>query len=231
MNFYKNKLGTKNYLKILRKSPKKLSKEFLMKNWGIFSGDKLFFRALKLFELLSSIKKIKGDIVEFGIWNGNNLFTLKKLSDYISPQKKIIGYDHFKGLQNPDKKDSFFYKKDLGTYSGDKKLIKFVIKFFKFNNIKIIDNDIMNLDKEMKHFKKLSFVYIDCDLYLPTLKILELLSKKMSKGGIFAFDEGNKKKWIGEGKALNDFFKKNKRHYKKIYLKKNYQPDVILKKV
>ena len=233
MNFYSNKLKAKKYRKIIENYKKKFSKDYILRNWGIFSGDKSFYRTLKLFQILSGIKirKVKGDIVEFGIWHGNNLFTIKKIMDFLELKKNLYGYDHFEGLKNPNKKDKYFLKSDLGTYIGDKKLIKYVIKFFKFKKVKIIDNDIMNLERKIKDFKKLSFIYIDCDLYEPTLKILKLLTPRLSKGGVIAFDEGNKKKWIGEGKALEDFLLNNKKRFKKTYLKKNYQPDVILTKL
>jgi len=232
MNFFSNKLKPKNYKKIIKNYSKDLSKEFVLKNWGLFSGDKSFYRTLKLFQLISQIQKIKGDVVEFGIWNGNNLLTIKKILDFLKSNKKLFGYDHFEGLKNPNKKDKYFFKKDIGTYAGDKKLINYTIKFLRLKNIKIIDEDIMNLEKKLKNFKKLSFIYIDCDLYEPTLKILKLLTPKLSKGGIIAFDEGNdNKKWTGEAKALNEFLLLNKKKFKRTYLKKSYQPEVILTKL
>ena len=231
MNFYQNKLQAKIYKKILKNYKKDLTKEFVLKNWGSLSGDKSFYRTLKLFQLISGVKKIKGDIVEFGMWNGNNLFVIKKIIDFLKLNKTLYGYDHFEGLKNPNKNDKYFSKKDMGAYTGNKKFINYIIKFFNFKNIKIIDDDIMNLEKKIKIFKKLSFIYIDCDLYEPTFKILTLLSSKLSKGGIVAFDEGNSKKWNGEAKALNDYLLKNKKKFKKTYLKRNYQPDVILTKI
>ena len=49
--------------------------------------------------------------------------------------------------------------------------------------------------------------------------------------GYIAFDEGLNNKKSGEGRALNEFFKKNKKRFKLIKLKKNYQPDILLKKI
>ena len=69
------------------------------------------------------------------------------------------------------------------------------------------------------------------DLYLPTIKALNSVNNSVTKNGLIVFDEGNMDEWIGEKKALNEFFKKNKNSYsKKIISKKNFQPDVILKK-
>ena len=70
------------------------------------------------------------------------------------------------------------------------------------------------------------------DLYLPTIKALNSITNLVSKNGLIVFDEGNMDEWIGEKKALNEYYKKNKDTFsKKIISKKGFQPDVILKKL
>ena len=88
MNFYNNKLTAKKYISILKKNNKTFSKEFLIKNSGIIMGDKSFYRMLAMHDILKSLKKVKGDIVEFGVWNGNNLFAIKKIIDFLKSKKK-----------------------------------------------------------------------------------------------------------------------------------------------
>jgi hypothetical protein len=53
----------------------------------------------------------------------------------------------------------------------------------------------------------------------------------IQKNSLIVFDEGNDKSWPGEKKALNEFFKTNKKSYQKEYIKFARQPDVILKKI
>ena len=117
------------------------------------------------------------------------------------------------------------------NFKGDVKLIKYFIKFFKLKKIDLINDDILNIKKYLSKFKKLSLIYIDCDIYETTKIILENLSSKLSKGGIIVFDEGNQKNNSGETKAMREFYKKNKKYYKRILLKKGYQPDICLEKV
>jgi len=220
-NFYNNKLTAKKYLNIVKNYKKPFSKTFILKNFGLFVGDKSFFKILKCFELIQQIKNIKGDVVEFGVWNGNNLITIKKIFDYLKIKKNIIGFDNFKGMPAADRKNYFV---------GDIDLINYIKKFFGLEKIKIIKDDIMNLEKHYKKFPKLSMIYIDCDLYKTTSKILKILSNKLNKGGLIVFDEANFTINKGEGKAAREFYKKNKKYFKKIKLKKYYQPDLILKK-
>ena len=71
----------------------------------------------------------------------------------------------------------------------------------------------MLLKRNMVKIPKLSLIYVDCDFYKTTKNILELLPKKLNKGGLIVFDEATFKG--GEGKAADEFFKKNKKFYKK----------------
>ena len=217
MNFFSNKLTAAKYFDILKSSPKKLNSKFILSNFGSLLGDKSFFKFLICFELLKKIKNINGDIIEFGIWNGNNLFSLKKMMDYLKIKKKLFGYDDFSGFPDPE------------IYLGNKNYVNFIIKFFKFENIKIINDDIMNLDQYK--FRKLSLIYIDCDLYKTTDKILNYLKNNLSVGGIIVFDEGICGEKHEEPKALKEFYNQNQKYFKIKRLKKNYQPDVYLEKI
>lgn len=221
MNFFSNNLSSKNYLKILKNS---FSKKFILQNSGILIGDKALYRQIKILEIIEKTKKIRGDIIEFGIWNGNNLFFIKKVVDYYKLKKKVIGYDNFSGFPNPAK----LKKSKKGKYIGKPELIKKIIKFFNIKNIDIINDDIMNLEKYSKKFKKISFIYIDCNVYEPVIKILETFDNKILKGGIIAFDEAQNKNNKSEGIAMMEFYNSNKKSYKLIKLNKNYQPDAIL---
>ena len=90
------------------------------------------------------------------------------------------------------------------------------------------DDDIINLDKYTNKFKKLSFVYVDCNIYEVVKKILLKIDSKLSHGAIIAFDEAQHPDQKGEGKALMEFYKKNKKKYKLIKINKKYQPDALL---
>ncbi len=221
MNFYKRSLSGKEYLKILNFN---FTKKFILENSGMLIGDKALYRQIKIYEILLRTKKVKGDIIEFGIWNGNNLIFIKKIADYFNLKKNIFGFDNFEGFPNPAK----LKKTKKGRYTGNPKEIRKILKFFKLNNIKIFNDDIMNLINYKNQFKKVSFIYIDCNIYEPVKIILEQLAKKLSKGGIIAFDEAQHSTDKGEKKALIEFYKKNNKKFILKFLKKNYQPDALL---
>jgi len=221
-NFFSNKMKAKKYFSILENYKKNFSKDFVLKNYGLFIGDKAFYKLLKCFEILNEIKNVKGDIIEFGVWNGNNIISLKKMMEYIKIKKKLIGYDSFEGMP---------FKDNGNLFKGDKQLINYIKKFFHLKNIHLIEDDIMNLKYHSKKIAKLSLIYIDCDIYDVTKNILEILKDKISKNGLLVFDEGNFNVRKGEGRAAKEFFDKNKKRFKRIKLKKFYQPDLIFKKI
>ena len=97
--------------------------------------------------------------------------------------------------------------------------------------IKIIDKDATTLNKGFfKKNQKFCFVYMDMDLYEPTIKALNSIDSHVSKGGYIIFDEGLKKDW-SEGKAIKHFYNLNKNKYEIIKIDKFYQPDLMLRKL
>ena len=222
----------KKYKKITQLTKKfKFSDFDLLTNYGLLTGDTNLFKTITIIELIESIRNIPGDIIEFGVWNGNTSLLIKKILDIKKIKKKVFLFDHFQGLKHYTKKDpkiSHVYK---DSYVAPKKKINSFINFFNFKNIKIIDKDATKISHhDLKNFK-FSLAILDMDLYLPTITALNAIEKKISKNGIIVFDEANKTLWEGEKKAMNEFLKKNPKKYHKTIISKSKQPDVILKKI
>ncbi len=201
----------------------------IIQNFGLYCGDINLFKILTIYKFIEKTKKIKGDIIEFGVWKGNTSLLIKKILDIFNIKKKIILFDHFKGLQHfeGENKNLSKYK---NRFSTNKNQIIKIIKFFKLKNIKIIDKDATKLKKNS--FKqKFSLIIIDVDLYKPTQKILSSIEGNISKNGIILFDEGDHEIWKGENKALMEFYKKNKKKYKLYKIKFARKPDIYLKRI
>jgi len=207
------------------------SKFDLITNYGLFSGSTNLYKTLKIYELIVSIEKVKGDIIEFGTHRGNTGILIAKILKLKNIKKKVFLFDSFKGLQNFNTKDDLKKKIHKGTYKGDLKKIRNIIKFFKLDNIKIIKGDAMNISQNFFSKKVFSLMYFDMDLYNPTINILNKINtkKNLSKFSKIIFDEGNSIYWKGEKRASNEFYIKNKKKFSKIIFSKSpYQPDVVL---
>lgn len=222
----------KDYLNLVRFSKKYLKTELdKISRHGITIGSISLYKILEYDRILNEIKNIKGDIIEFGSYDGNNFFLLKKLMDLKKIKKKIYTVDHSKGLKDFSKIEFPIQKKTLNMYkkSNAKKLIYDLIKFFKFNNAYFLNEDVMKIKKNFFNHKKFSLVIMDLDLYKPTMKSLEIIDKHISKNALLIFDQANTNIWKGEKLALKHFLKKNK-NYKILKKIKFYRPDVIIKK-
>ncbi len=226
------KLTKNRYLNIKSLIKKFDFNEFeLITNYGLFSGNTNLFKTLKIYQLISEVSNIKGDIIELGIHRGNTSLLIKKILDIFKIKKKLFLLDHFKGLVNFTNNDTKISKKFKFKYRSKKNQVETFINFFKFKNVKIINKDATTLKKGFFDKKqKFCFVYLDMDLYEPTMNALNSIHNHVSKGGYIIFDEGLKKDW-SEGKAIKKFYNLNKKKYKIIKIDKFYQPDLMLKKL
>ena len=225
------KLTLNKYKKISNKILKDISIFEAVTNYGLYSGDHNLFKTLTIYELLKKTEFVKGDIIEFGVWKGNTSILIKKIIDIFKINKKMFLLDHFKGLQHYQEIDKNGIK-FKNKYKHPKYKIEKIIKNFEFKNIEIIDKDATKIESNFFNKKqKFSLAILDVDLYQPTKKILISIDKHVSKNGLIVFDEGQKKLWPGENKALKEFLKKNKSKYKLFIIDKNRQPDCYLQKI
>jgi len=226
----KSILSVKKYKKIVKIINKYNFNKFeLINNYGLFCGDNNLFKTLTVYEIIQKIKNIKGDIIEFGVWKGNNGLLIKKILDIYNIKKKLYLFDHFKGLihfEHIDKK-ALIYK---NQFIGNKKMLTEIIKFYKFKDISIIFQDATKLTKNSFNKKKFALVYIDVDLYEPTKKILMSIVNKVEKGGLIIFDEGNDSIFAGESKAMKEFLNMYKKFFEKEKIPFARQPDIILRR-
>lgn len=226
-------LTVNKYSKILKLVKKYKFSDFeIITNYGLFSGDRNLYKTLKIFELIMLTKNIKGDIIELGIHKGNTSLLIKKILEIFKIKKKIYLLDHFQGLIHYTEKDPKKSREYKNKFKSPKKNVEAFLRFFNFKDVFFLNKDATKLSKNTFKNKKFSLAYFDMDLYEPTLIALQAIDKNIKKGGIIVFDEGYKKTWNGEKRAIEDFLKKNKKYkYVLINKNKNRQPDVYLKKI
>ena len=94
MNFYNNSLSSRKYLSLIKR--KKLITKILFLNQAMLMGTNLSMN-FKITRIIKRFENVNGDIIEFGIWNGNNLFAMKKGFRIFRPKRKslalIISWD------------------------------------------------------------------------------------------------------------------------------------------
>ena len=178
-------------------------------------------------ELFKQVLDVHGSILEFGVYMGSGLFSFASFSAILEPynyQRRIIGFDTFTGFPSVSDKDkSTQYDspelKKGGFSVSDNHMsdLQKSIEIFDSNRfinhlpkIELVAGDVV---KTVPDFLKvnphtlISLLYLDLDLYEPTISALNDLYDRVVRGGIIAFDEINNPMWPGETEAFLEFFK------------------------
>ena len=177
--------------------------------------NKLISRAL----LYNQVKNIPGDIVECGVFKGTGLYTFLKLKNIFNPNssKKVIGFDFFNtdelisSLSSADKEamDVLFKERHFSHTKSFKEnfISELINNGFSKSEFDLVEGDISYTTKQFSQNNpgfKISLLYMDLDLEIPTYDTLVNLWNNVTKGGIIVFDEYGYHKW-SESKGVDRF--------------------------
>lgn len=190
-------------------------------NTFILSDDtKVFNKLIARTIIYNQVKDIPGDIVECGVFKGTGIYTFLKLKRIFNPNsnKKVIGFDFFdnKNLITTLNNDidrhymnSLFKDRNFNHDEGFKDYLseKIINDGFDTNEFELIKGDVskttLSFSKDNPGFK-ISLLYLDLDLEIPTYDTLSNFWDNMTKGGIIVLDEYAYHKW-SESKGVDRF--------------------------
>jgi hypothetical protein len=176
-------------------------------------------RFLAQTEIFKLQLQVKGSIVECGVHHGGGVMTWAKLSATLEPynyHRKIVGFDTFEGFPNvapidvtnrPEVKAGMFAE----SYDIHDELTACIAEFDEnrfLNQIPKIDLVRGDANLTIPEYVRanphllVSLLYLDFDVYEPTVTALKTLVPRMPKGAVLAFDEVNNPHWPGETMAL-----------------------------
>ncbi len=157
---------------------------------------------------------VKGSIVECGVNLGGGVFSWAHFSTILEPynyHRKIIGFDTFQGFPSVNKKDGKkikqkkkYFRRNYDVRNELLDLVKVFDKNRFIGHKKKIElvkgNAVKTIPKYIKENKEVlvSLLFLDFDIYEPTVTALKYFLPRMSKGGIIAFDQVNNPDWPGE---------------------------------
>ena len=189
-------------------------------NEFIMSDDRKVFNKFVARTLLyNEVKDVPGDIVECGVFKGSGFYTFLKLKKLMNPNsiKRVVGFDYFdtnqllSGLTDMDKEamSVLFHQREFEHNKDFKNLLdkKIVDDGFLIEDFELIKGDISITSKQYVERNpgfKISLLYIDLDLEVPTYETLINLWSNVSKGGLIVFDEYAHSKW-SESKGVDRF--------------------------
>lgn len=180
-------------------------------------------RFLALYEIFKRVLPVKGSIIECGVFRGFGLMSWSKFSAIIEPvnlTRRIYGFDSFSGFPAVSEKDmaqesNHIKVGDLIADSCDElqELIDIHDSTRFLGHVKkshLVRGDatktIPKFVEENPHLL-VSLLFLDFDLFEPTLVALEHFVPRMPRGAIIAFDELDNPLWPGETQAMLKYFK------------------------
>lgn len=190
-------------------------------NSFILSDDRRVFNKLVARTLIyDQVKNIPGDIVECGIFKGTGLYTFLKLKNVFNPNtsKKVIGFDFFNTDSLLSSIEEGIDKEAMGVLfegrnfkhderSAEVLYNQLISHGFQKSEFLLIQGDISTTSKTFSENNpgfKISLLYMDLDLEVPTYDTLVNLWDNVTKGGIIVFDEYGYHKW-SESRGVDRF--------------------------
>lgn len=180
---------------------------------------------LARYELFKKVLEVRGSIVECGVYRGSGVFAWAQFSALFEPYarfRRIYGFDTFEGFPaplpeeerlarelNPEMKKGGFLGSRLEQLERSTELFDRHRHGNDTPKIHWVPGDacetIPKFVADTPHLV-VALLYLDFDLYEPTLAALRHFVPRMPKGGIIVFDEVNNPDWPGETMALNETF-------------------------
>ncbi|KAA0677908.1 TylF/MycF/NovP-related O-methyltransferase [Azospirillum brasilense] len=175
-------------------------------------------RFVSRYELFKQVLDVHGSIVECGVLFGGGLMGWAQFSEIFEPfnhLRNVIGFDTFEGFVNVSEKDRTGTAAQLktGGLGVDAQAdLERAIGLFDQNRVlkhirkvRLVRGDacktIPAFIEENPHLV-VSLLWLDFDVYEPTVAALRHFLPRMPKGAIIAFDELNHEVWPGETVAV-----------------------------
>ncbi|MEU4692650.1 TylF/MycF/NovP-related O-methyltransferase [Actinoplanes sp. NPDC023714] len=176
-------------------------------------------RFAALYELFKLVLPVKGSIVECGVFRGASFMTFAQLSAALEPTnltRRIYGFDSFGGFPSVSEQDrpqtTEARPGDLAANSYDE--LNRLLEVYDNDRFlghlpkaRLIKGDVTAtvpaFVEENPHLV-VSLLFLDLDLYEPTVAALRHFVPRMPRGAVLAFDELDNPLWPGETSAVLD---------------------------
>ena len=158
-------------------------------------------RKYNLYQLIRQTIGLEGDIVECGVYQGCTAAFLATARDDFSINCMLHLVDSYEGLSEPVECDGDFWSK------GDMKTSLYEVqdRLSGFLNVNYLKGWIPDVLKPLNS-SRFRFAHIDVDLYTPTLTAIYFLYSRMTKGGLFVFDDYGFETCKGAKAAIDEYF-------------------------
>lgn len=178
-------------------------------------------RFLARFQLFQLIETVPGCIFECGVHYGGGLSSWQHLSEIYEPvnfTRRIFGFDTFEGFPNTTSFDcptaGNSHSRGDFTVEIHENLIVDTLEQIevsrkihvpeRFNIVKGDISQTLPALLESDASISIALLYLDLDLYEPTVNVLKTCLPRLPKGSLVVFDEYADPNWPGETRALSE---------------------------
>lgn len=194
----------------------------LLINLGLYTRSSALAKLLFLDEMYRKVIPLPGVVMVFGTWWGQDVVVMHNLRAIHEPynaQRKVIGFDTFKGYDSLSEKDVRSETIKPGAYHTAEEYESYLNRLLAYHNREnvlghttkheLVAGDILKtlpawLDAHPETL--VSLAYLDLALYEPTKCVLELIKPRLVKGAVLAMDELNAPEYPGETIAYREVF-------------------------
>jgi hypothetical protein len=194
-----------------------------LRNFTLYMPRQDLTNFLVRYEIFRRVLEIQGSIIECGVLHGGGLMAWAQFSAIFEPtnhQRRIVGFDTFSGfpkLSQQDRLSESTQARPGGLAVDSFHHLQQCVALFDRNRfvghvpkVELVRGDATKtIPQYLEENPQLivSLLYLDFDIYGPTLAALKHFLPRMPKGAIIAFDELNLKDWRGESIAVLETLK------------------------
>ncbi len=162
-------------------------------------------RLYTLFQSVRAALAVDGDIVELGVFQGGSLKFISEVVDTFGGEKRLLGFDTFKGHIVTTDYDGHFHK--VGMFNADG--IKAVSGYINDSRVRLVEGDASEtFANYARESLGISFAHIDMDVYQPTADALPLAFELLAPRGIIVLDDYGFISCPGVKRATDEFLKR-----------------------
>ena len=194
-----------------------------LRNFSLYAPRQDLTNFLVRYEIFKRVLEIQGSIIECGVLHGGGLMAWAEFSAILEPtnhQRRVVGFDSFSGfpkLSRHDRLSESAQARRGGLAVDSYDHLQQCIALFDMNRfighvpkVELVRGDATRtIARYVRENPQLivSLLYLDFDIYEPTLAALKHFVPRMPKGAVIAFDQLNLKDWRGESIAVLEFLK------------------------
>jgi Macrocin-O-methyltransferase (TylF) len=192
-------------------------------NYPAFVRRREMTRLLADYDLFRMIQDLPGSIAELGVFLGAGLFTWSKLLETFAPgdrSRKVYGFESGAGYRDfapEDGNPQPWIKDVVGRKVVPDGYLERMVKLTNLDNLlpgvercRVIPGNILETVKAFadgNQGTRLSMIFMDVNLYKPTLAGFRALYPLLVPGGVVAMNGYGSPPWLGETAAFENYFK------------------------